>query len=82
MLHHIGLPLEQSVIMDSMKVEVLGQWIADQQPSWEVLVSSVEKCGGVDIADNMRRELNITAPHGTLEEHGKAYTCTCLIVQG
>ena len=69
LLHYLGFPLENVQQMsDSKKLEALDQWITNQRPSWEVLVSAVEKCGAIDAANNMRRELGITAPAGMLEE--------------
>ena len=69
LLHYLGLSLEYVQQMSqSKKLEALDQWITIQRPSWEVLVSAVEKCGAIDTANNMRRELGITAPAGTLEE--------------
>ena len=69
LLQYLGLPMNYIRQMsDSMKVEVLAQWIANQQPSWEVLVSCVEKCDMM-AANYMRRELNIAPPAGMLEEH-------------
>ena len=80
LLHYLGLPLEYvQKISDSKKLEALDQWITIQRPSWEVLVSAVEKCGAIDTANNMRRELGITAPAGMLEEGNRAMTNTLLI---
>ena len=87
LLQYLDLPsmdhIQQvSPISDSMKlvlVTALDQWITDQRPSWEVLVSAVEKCGAIDTANNMRRELGITAPAGMLEEGNRAMTNTLLI---
>ena len=80
LLHYLGLPLEYVQQMSqSKKLEALDQWITIQRPSWEVLVSAVEKCGAIDTANNMRRELGITAPAGMLEEGNRAMTNTLLI---
>ena len=80
LLHYLGLPLEYvQQLSQSKKLEALDQWITIQRPSWEVLVSAVEKCGAIDTANNMRRELGITAPAGMLEEGNRAMTNTLLI---
>ena len=80
LLHYLGLPLEHVQQMSYFdKMGPVTQWITDQQPSWEVLVSAVEKCGAIDTANNMRRELGITAPAGMLEEGNRAMTNILLI---
>ena len=80
LLHYLGFPLEYVQQMSAFeKMGPVTQWITDQRPSWEVLVSAVEKCGAIDTANNMRRELGITAPAGMLEEGNRAMTNTLLI---
>ena len=81
LLHYLGLPLNYVQKMsEPEKLEALGQWITIQRPSWEVLVSAVEKCSAIDTANNMRRELGITAPAGMLEEGNRAMTNTLNII--
>ena len=39
--------------------EVLDWWIASNQPSWEKLITSVRRCGNINAADNMRKQLEL-----------------------
>ena len=60
--------------------DCLDYWIENHpsQPTWEVLVKAVEKCGEKEVAIAIRRELNITDDsQGTIIE--MFYTLTILM---
>ena len=39
--------------------KALEWWISNQQPSWEMLISSVEKCSDTSTASNMKKQLGL-----------------------
>ena len=39
--------------------EMLDWWITNNQPSWEALITSVERCGDTSTADNMWKHLEL-----------------------
>ena len=64
--HEVGVILEapltsernqKSIDTFEMLEEILEWWITNgqQQPSWDKLISAVEKCGEKEIADKMRK---------------------------
>ena len=66
---HLGVPLSErkqlietaTRTQDYLTIleETLEWWISNQQPSWELLISSVEKCSDSSTADNMRKQLGL-----------------------
>ena len=64
---HLGVPLaeREKLIEIAAKThdyltvleETLEWWISNQQSSWEMLVSSVDKCSDSSTADNMKKQL-------------------------
>ena len=52
------LAKESSDCFDVLE-EMLDWWITNNQPSWETLITSVEKCGDTSTADNMRKHLEL-----------------------
>ena len=64
---HLGVPLsERKQLIETatrtqdyptVLEETLEWWIGNQESSWEILISSVNKCGDSSTADNMRKQL-------------------------
>ena len=65
------LAKESSDCFDVLE-EMLDWCINNKQPSWETLITSVERCGDTSTADNMWKRLEL----------GKVHACISLIKQG
>ena len=51
------LTKEPGVDSDDILQQILDWWITNKQPSWETLISSVERCGDTKTADYLREQL-------------------------
>ena len=73
---YLGVPLGQittiqeavdnTTLTDALEA-LLEWWISSQKSSWELLISSAEKCSDSSTADNMRKQLGL----GMLKYTGK-----------